>query len=196
MMQWFEQLSVLQQIYAFIAIPSTLILLIQTVLLLFGIGDGDAEVDADLPAEFGGDGLALFTVRGIMAFLCIGGWTGIFFASLAIPELAAIFLSLLCGAAALVGMAYMIKAFMKMQSAGNLDVKNAVGKIGQAYIPIPANGAGVGKVNLVVQGIYSELGAITHEEETIKTGETVRVVDVQPGGLLVVERVKKDVKIG
>lgn len=188
MIQWFEQLSSLQQIFALIAIPSTLILVIQTIMLLFGIGDGDADADADFSGDFGGDGLALFTVRGIMAFLCIGGWSGIYFSSLEIPQIAAILLSFACGGAALIGMAFMIKGLMKMQSAGNIDIKNAVGKVGQAYIPIPANAKGTGKINVIVQGRYSELNAITHESETIKTGESVRVVDTDQSGILVVER--------
>lgn len=47
---WWEGLTLLQQCFAVIAIPATVILLLQTVLLLFGLGGHDAdhgEVDAD-----------------------------------------------------------------------------------------------------------------------------------------------------
>lgn len=193
MIKWFEELNTIQQIYSLIAIPSTLILLIQTVLLLFGIGDGDADTDGDFSGDTGGDGLTLFTVRGIMAFLCIGGWTGIFFSSIGLNSAIVVILSFACGSAALVGMAYMIKGLLKMQSSGNIDLANAIGKVGQAYIPIPGEAKGTGKVNIIVQGTYSEINAITRETETIKTGETVRVVATDETGLLVVERVANTV---
>ena len=51
------------QIFALIAIPSTLVLVVQTVLLLFGMGDDDVETDGidlngngvgDTPGDGGG----------------------------------------------------------------------------------------------------------------------------------------------
>ena len=47
---WWEGLTLLQQCFAVVAIPATVILLLQTVLLLFGMGGHDAdhgEVDTD-----------------------------------------------------------------------------------------------------------------------------------------------------
>ena len=74
------------QIFALIAIPSTLVLVVQTVLLLFGMGDDDVETDGidlngngvgDTPGDGGGDGMALFSLRGIMAMAGVGGWGGV-----------------------------------------------------------------------------------------------------------------------
>ena len=51
MLNWWNELMLAQQIFALIAIPSSLILAIQTVMLLLGIGDdGDADIDADWEA--------------------------------------------------------------------------------------------------------------------------------------------------
>ena len=53
MFTWWSQLGLLEQVLYIIAIPSTLILIIQTVLLLFGLGhDGDADLDHDLGHDF------------------------------------------------------------------------------------------------------------------------------------------------
>lgn len=53
MFAWWNQLDLLEQILYVIAIPSTLILIIQTIMLLFGLGhDGDADVDHDLDHDF------------------------------------------------------------------------------------------------------------------------------------------------
>lgn len=212
MIEWFEELTSLQQIFALFAIPSSLILIIQTVLLLIGFG-GDSDMDAGglhdgsldhgtlghgsidhdghVDGSNGDDGLALFSIRGIMAFLCIGGWSGIVFAGTEMNSVLAILLATLCGFAALVGMAYLLKLILSLQSSGNIDLANAIGKVGQVYIPIPANAKGSGKINVVVQGTYTEVSAITNEMETLKTGEAVRVVATDETGLLVVERIKR-----
>lgn len=56
MFAWWEGLTLLQQIFYLIAIPSTLVLLIQTVMLLFGLGhDSDTDVDHDLDHDFDHD---------------------------------------------------------------------------------------------------------------------------------------------
>ena len=67
----------------------------------------------------------------------------------------------------------------------------AVGKTGEVYIPIPPKGKGRGKINIIVQDKYVELDAVTNSEETLKTGETVRVVSTDEMGLVMVERAIK-----
>ena len=52
MLAWWESLSSFSQVLAAMAIPATLILLIQTVLMLIGIGsDGGADVDGDVDVD-------------------------------------------------------------------------------------------------------------------------------------------------
>jgi len=195
MAAWWNSLTGLQQIFACIGIPATLVLVVQTVLLLFGIGDGDSDMDMDVdPDGFditdGGDGgLMLFSVRGIVAMFCVAGWSGVVFVDLGIAPIPSIFLAILCGVAALFGIAYLMKAVLKLQSSGNIQIGTAVGKTGEVYIPIPAKGQGRGKINITVQDRFIEIDDITRADETLKTGETVRVVSTDEAGLVVVERV-------
>ena len=59
MLNWWNSLDALQHFFAYVAIPATLILCIQTVLLLFGLGaGGDGEVDSDTSGLDTGDGTA------------------------------------------------------------------------------------------------------------------------------------------
>ena len=51
--EWWNALSLSAQIFYCIAIPATLVLVIQTVLMFFGFDDGDADVDLD--ADFDTD---------------------------------------------------------------------------------------------------------------------------------------------
>ena len=49
MFEWWNALSTIQQVFYILAIPSTIILVLQTILLLFGIGgDHDADISADI----------------------------------------------------------------------------------------------------------------------------------------------------
>ena len=66
-------------------------------------------------------------------------------------------------------------------------MRNAIGANAKVYIPIPEQGHGEGKVTLYVQGRYAECDAVTTEPELLRTGTTVRIVDVR-NGVLVVER--------
>lgn len=181
---WWENLILGQQIFLLIAIPSSVILVIQTIMLLVGLDDEDFDAD-----DFSDDGLALFSIRGIVSMLCIMGWSGFGLLGTELPDIVAILISVGLGIATLVAMAYLMRFLQKMQSSGNIEISNAIGKVGKVYIPIPGRAAATGKVNITVQEKYSEFSAITMEEEDIPTGTYVRVVALDDSGTLVVERV-------
>lgn len=192
MIDWWNGLELAQQIFALVGIGSTVILVIQMAMMLFGLGDdSDADVD-DIDDVGDGDGLALFTVKGIIAMLSITGWTGVIFLGTEMPTALSYVLAFLCGFATLVIMAYVMRAISGLQSSGNIEIGNAVGKVGQVYIPIKPNCAG--KVNITVQGQYSEFTAISTSSETLSTGSYVRVVAVDEAGTLVVEPIAVDGK--
>ena len=195
MINWWNGLELVQQIFALIAIPSTAILIIQTVLQLIGIGgddvpediDGDGIPDSDLDAAAADDGLSLFSIRGILSMLCITGWLGVGLLETALPDWAAILIAVAAGVATLIGIAFLMRGIYKLQSSGNIDISNAIGKVAQVYIPIPAAGAGSGKVTITLQEKFCEYTAITAAAEALKTGSYVRVVSVSDGGVLLVE---------
>jgi membrane protein implicated in regulation of membrane protease activity len=194
MINWWNELLLIQQIFALIALPSTLLIVIQTVLMLIGIGGdsgADADVDLDDGIEVPDDGLAIFSVRGVTSMLCITGWVAVALLETSLPQGVSIAIAILCGVATLIGMAYLMRAVYRLQSSGNIDIENCVGKIGEVYIPIPSTGNGSGKVNLTVQEKFSEFTAITTASEQLKTGSFVRVVAVGPSGVLVVEPIDK-----
>ena len=186
MIQWWNNLEMIQQVFALIAIPSTLIMVIQTVMLLIGM-DNDADVDVDDLPDTLDDGLTLFSVRGIVTMLAVTGWCAVAFVDSGMNQTLSIVLSVALGFLALVGMAYLMRAVYRLQASGNLDVGNAVGKVAQVYIPIAAEAAKKGKVTMTLQEKYCEFDAITTAKETLKTGSYVRVVSVDGTGVLLVE---------
>jgi len=183
MIAWWEGMDLAARIFALIAVPSTLALVVQTVLLFFGIGD---DVDGDVDV-FGDDGMILFSLRGIMGMAAVGGWSGLVLYETGIPLGLAVVLAIIFGFLALVGIAWLMKISMRLQSSGNLNLGYAIGKVGTVYIPVPAEMKGMGKINLTIQERLVEVNAVTTAGRKLTTGETVRVVATDETGILVVE---------
>lgn len=62
MLNWWEGLSLLQRVFITIAVPATLVLLAQSILMFIGFADGgdtdgdfDGDVDGDIDGDFGSD---------------------------------------------------------------------------------------------------------------------------------------------
>lgn len=201
-------MSVLSQIFFCVAVPSTLILLIQTILTFIGIG-GDSDIDGDgiadvaddvaedlpdsseLEPESFGDGmvsLKLFTFRGIIAFLVTFGWVGIAMDASGAPVWLTIPIAIVCGFAMMLSLALVLKMVMNLRSDGNTDNKNAVGTAGKVQLTIPPARTGEGKVHVMLQGAYVERSAVTDETEPIPTGAEIVVVGVSGQTDLVVKR--------
>ncbi|MBQ8641068.1 MAG: NfeD family protein [Clostridia bacterium] len=183
MIAWWNGMDLAGRIFALIAIPSTLVLVVQTILLFFGIGD-DIDGDLDIPSD---DGFVLFSLRGIMGMAAVGGWSGLVLYQTGLPLGLAVLLALIFGFLALVGIAWLMKISLKLQSSGNLDLGYAIGKVGTVYIPIPADMKGTGKVNITLQERLMEVNAVTAADRKLATGESVRVVATDETGILVVE---------
>jgi hypothetical protein len=203
---WWESLSALQKVFTYIALPATVILIIQTILVLFGLGGHDADAsgpDAGAAHDgYGGhdghdghdgsDGLALFSIRGIVAFFTVGGWAGVVVAGFVASPFITVVIALACGTAALYGIAVLFQITAKLQSAGNLSLDNAVGKTARVYITIPGGGKGFGKVTLTFQERFTECDAVTQTPHSIKTGTLVTVLGMADENTLIVEPVTEN----
>ena len=213
--EWFQSMTLAGQIFACVAIPSTLVLLIQTVLMAIGVGsesdgfadeipDGDVA-DADVPDDVsdgvfgtnevsdvvdnaGLDGLRIFTFRGVIAFLVVFGWVGVLMDHAGCQLWLTALVATLCGAAMMIVMSLLIRAVMKLRDDGNADNRNAIGVSGKVHLFIPAKRRGDGKVHLMLQGSYVERDAVTDDEEAIPTGSEVTVIGLSGQTTLVVTK--------
>jgi membrane protein implicated in regulation of membrane protease activity len=186
---WWESLSLLEKVHWCIALPATLIFIIQLIMTLAG-GDTD-DVDMDHDGDFDGDhgdGLHIFSVKSILAFLMFYGWSGL----AAIQKGMVVWwgvsgISLAIGFVMMLFTAWLFFMLLKLQSSGTMNIENALGKQGEVYLTIPAKKNGNGKIQIVIQGGLKTLDAITEDTEDIKTGSFVEVVEVI-GDTLVVRR--------
>ena len=205
MVNWWNELSSLQQMFTYFAIPATLILIVQIILFIIGLsgGEGDADVShSDIDSdglgaddsEPGGDitessdlaEVRLLTFRSIVAFFAVGGWTGVVLGGLDLSLPAVVLISLLAGWAALYFVTWSIRMALRLQHSGNIQIANAIGKVGEVYITIPAANKGYGKVNVIVQERFCEFEAATSADRDLKTGESVFVTGITEDNVLTV----------
>lgn len=226
---WWETLTGLERFFAYVAFPATLLLILQTLMLFFGLGhggeadldgadadvdadggfdagfDGDGDVDLDVDLEVDGDilpgdhdlmdcpvhegpfaGLKLLTIRGIVAFLAVSGWGGLWLLRMGMHPILAVFLAVAMGFWAMLLMAVFLRVALRLQQDGTMDYRNALGCAGTVYLTVPANRSGTGKVNVLVQEQLRELDAVTDEGEALSTGAEIVVVGLSGGSTLVV----------
>ena len=226
--EWWQGIGIVGQVMACMAIPGSLVLVLQAILMLIGAGfggeageiDGDvSDVDFDGPDTAGIDsgldndaegldvhgdvGLSssvgreptasdsesvrIVTVRGIIAFFAIGGWAGLAAISSGIPSIWSVQIALLSGVAAMILASLVIKLALRMQSSGNIDLRNALSQTAEVYITIPPSRANTGKVMMLLQERFVEIDAVTDNPEPIKPNTKVEVVGLMSRDCLVVQ---------
>jgi len=198
MAQWWEALSVFQQVMFTVASAATIVMIIFLILMMFGAsefgGDVDDPSDVDLNADGINDeplsafsGFRVLTLRGALAFLAIGGWTAYGFYTVVGPWLSILF-GIVAGAVAAFLLALAFRATLKLENEGNLDYHNAIGKIGTVYIKVPKSRKGSGKVTLTMQERFIEADAVTEDLLDLTTGTAVDILDVVNETTLIVTK--------
>ena len=192
MKEFFEGMSTLEQTYWGFALLGSVVFLIIFILTFIGGGDADMDADAsDFEADDGGVGFQFFTFKGIVAFFTIFGWTGITCIDNGLSTGLTLILSIIGGLLMMVLTTSLFFWMHKLAESGTLKMKNAIGVIGEVYLPIGAKRSKMGKVQIKVQGSLRELEAITDNEEELKTGTMVKVTKIVSAELLLVETLSK-----
>jgi membrane protein implicated in regulation of membrane protease activity len=192
---WWDSMSALEQVLFVLASSSTAIMIIFLVMLLLGfdtdefdgIGDPDVDFDGINDDPFTGiAGLKILTLRNALVFLAIGSWVAFLLVS-SLGVWLGIILGLVAGMIAAFLQALAFRATLKLESAGNLDYSNAIGKKGTVYLRIPHGRSGKGKVSILVQERLTEIDAVTDEKEDILPKTSVEVVGLLDSATLIVK---------
>lgn len=179
--------NILQKVFFCIAVPGSVLLIIQTILTFIGFG---ADHDFDFSPDDNGaaDGLFAFMIRGVIAFTTLGGWTGFGLATTDWYPAVIVIVAIAMGILGFIGMAVLIRFILKLQSTGNIETSNSIGKTGKVYLPIPPKKSGNGKIMITVQEQLIEISAITDEETKIMTDELIKVVSLIDENTVLVAR--------
>ena len=155
--------------------------------LLMDIGDADVDLDTSSVGHHSGD-IRFLSIQSICSFLMGGGWMG-----LGALKLTDVGFTGATGIAVLSGIAMawlftaLTRRLMRLQSSGNVSIKDAMGGQGQVIVRVPAHNAGRGRVSLVVNGRMRRFDAVQLGEQPIASNTSVRVtrVDEQTNTLTV-----------
>lgn len=189
-MEWFTNLEWFDKIFWIVAIIGSGLFLIM-MLVTFITGGVDVDVDGDFGGEVDMDadgGFSFFTIKNLIAFFTIFGWSGIAAIENDLSKTWVIVIATICGLIMMFIMAGLFYLISKLHDSGTLEIKNAIGNIGEVYLTIGANRESIGKVTVRIQGALRELEALTDDEETLKTGSVIEVIDVTNNGILIVRK--------
>lgn len=189
-MEFFSQMDPLLRMFWFVAIPISIIFIIQTVMTFLGVDSHDGEVpdfDGDFDASGGDMPFQLFSFRNLVNFLIGFGWGGITLYNTIHNPVLLVVVAVLIGIGFIALFFVIIRQLMKLAENNSFHIKNTVGKIGQVYIRIPSHKSGKGKVQVSVKGAVHELDAITDGDE-LPSSSPVRIVSVLEENLLLVEK--------
>jgi len=186
---WWASLDIYLKIMWGLAIPFSVLFIIQMVMTFVGMGDhggvsGDADADADMQVSF-----QFFTFRNFVNFFLGFSWTGISLYGAFESKIWLTLLSVFIGLVLVTIVMALLYALSKTVQSGNIDIKDTVGRTATVYFPIPAAGKGTGKIQLSIHQAVREYDALSQADETFPTGSMVRVKEVIDAHTLLVEKI-------
>jgi len=188
-METFNYLEPLLKTFWFIAIPTSLIFLIQTIMTFIGADSSDG-----LEANFNGDlshaetPFQLFSLRNLINFLLGFSWTGISFYTIISNKILLIFISLAVGILFISLFFLIIRQLQKLAEDNSFKISKTLNMTAEVYLTIPENRNGKGKIMVSVNSVFHELDAMT-ENEKIQTGSAVKIVKIENNNILIVEKI-------
>ena len=133
------------------------------------------------------DHFGFFSVRNLIYFMMMFGWTGLACSKCGIPAPLTVIIAVIAGLLTTIIIGWIFFIFYRLTESGNVQIDSAVGQVGTVYLSIPAKRSGTGIVQLVMQGVTQELNAMT-DEDKIPTSTSVQVSEVISGNIILVNR--------
>lgn len=189
-MDWFSALDPFLKIYWIIAIPASIVFIIQTILTFLGSDAADG-----IGADFSGHledthaPFQLFSLRNLVNFLLGFSWTGISCSKVIENHSVLMTVSVVVGLIFISLYFFVLNQVQKLSEDNSFKINDTVNQTANVYLTIPENKKGTGKIMISVKGSFRELEAITAEDKKIETGSVVKVVSVEGKSLVVVKPV-------
>lgn len=188
-MQYFHQLEPLLQMFWFIAIPVSIIFIIQSVMTFMGADAHDGQI-ADFDGDLGDTDdvpFQLFSFRNLINFLIGFSWAGISFYKIVSSKVLLIALAVIVGMLFIILFFLIMKQLMKLAENNSFRIEETKGKSAQIYIRIPGNKDGKGKIQISIRGSVHEIDAVTNGPE-LPSGAMVKVISIIDDNLVLVEK--------
>lgn len=201
MMEWWNNLTALNQFFYGGAAFFSLIFLWQFVGMLIGLSHGgdfdmhvEPHVDGGMGADANGDvdvsvdgieahslqdaaestaAFHILSVRAVLAFFTLFTWAGALYLNIGKGTAQSLTLATAWGAAGWVVVAVLLHWLRKLAESGNRRLSTALGQAGTVYLDIPSGGRG--EVRVAVSGVVSVIKARGAAGQAIKAGSAVTV---------------------
>lgn len=188
---WWADKDLFEQIYWAFAIPSTLLFVMTLIMTFVGgaiteMGDADAAIEGDE-----GIGFQFFTLKGLIGFFTLFSWSGLACIAGGVDPVVTVVISIVCGLLMMIILASIFYFMSKLTESGSLKLKNAIGRIGEVYIPIKAKRGAIGQIQINIQGSIRTLQALTDDEEDLGSGSVVQVNSIINDQILLVTKNSK-----
>ena len=180
------------------ALVGTVVFLLKLGLLSLGGVGADADVDVDLDVDAGMDmdhagdvddsthAFQILSIHSIAAFLMGFGWGGLVgFRTFDWNTPSSFALGLAFGAALVWMLAALLQAMYHLQGSGNVNINDTIGRDAVVYVHIPADGAGIGRIRIVINERARFFNAVTKGEEIARNAR-VRITDINPDNTVTV----------
>lgn len=185
-MEMIENLDSLLKTFWYIAIPSSLIFIIQTIMTFIGgdVSDGiEADFDGDLTSSDAP--FQLFSLRNLINFLLGFSWTGISFYKYISNPIILILISLFVGISFVILFFFIITQITKLSENNSFNLNDTLNQTAEVYLTIPEAKKGIGKVMISIKGAFHELEAISEETKKIETGSLVKIIKIENNKIVV-----------
>lgn len=146
------------------------------------VDDGAAGTDDHHGFRLAG----LITFQTVVAFLAFFGLGGLASLEANHEPAAAVAIGTMLGLGSMVILSYLLQTFHRLQQDGTVHLRRAVGKTGQVYLRVPADGQGEGKITVILQGRTIELKARSNGP-AIPNGASVVICDFYDSQTVIVQ---------
>ncbi|NQT34363.1 hypothetical protein HQ587_04165 [bacterium] len=199
MSEWWDGLLTLEKVFVALALPFSLLTITQLILELFGLSGDHGMFDQDVDHGGGFDisghdmggffgHFTFFSVRNLIYFLMMFGWTGLACSKLDAPVWLTIFVAVASGLFTTIIIGWIFYTFSRLTESGTVKIGSAIGQVGTVYITVPEKRSGTGVIQIVMQGVTQELNAMTDGEELPAT-KSVKVSEIISGNIALVSRI-------
>jgi len=211
MIEWWTNLTALNQVFYVLAGLFSLVFLWQFIATVIGLGGGELEVnaghaDVDFAGHFHADAhvevdsieghsaadaaetiaaFRLLSIRAILAFCTLFTWAGALYLDGGKSVERSLLYAALWGLGAWLVITLLVNWMRKLTETGTLDLRTCVGATGTVYLNIPA--AGQGEVRVLVSGVVKLVKARGAGGAELKAGTPVRVARLLNGTTVEVE---------
>lgn len=174
-----------------IAIPFTLLFIIQVVLTIIGAELSEsldvidnADIDfAAVDAEGSDSGSSFFTIRNMISFFACLGWTGFLLKGSGYNELISLIAGIFTGLLSMTLNFLLLRFLSRLSENNTFNISKTIGAHGKVYTPIEPGKIGLVQVNY--GGGFHELQA--KSSETLPSHTPIKVVEVIGQNLVIVK---------